>query len=110
MEGIETKRYEFAKAAMQGILANPNWNFNESWASLPAIQEADEILKELSKGIKTDFELNEDDKESMIQIMSNFETRANKDIQFLMRMAYQAGQKNPHENFEAYQNSIKRLL
>lgn len=44
-----TKREMFAMAAMQGILANPNWKFSEAYAAEAAIAEADQILEALSK-------------------------------------------------------------
>jgi hypothetical protein len=44
-----TKREMFAMAAMQGILANPNWRFSEGWAAGPALMEADELLKQLGE-------------------------------------------------------------
>lgn len=44
-----TKREEFAKAAMQGILAG-GWNVHEFGASYLALQHANAMLAELEKG------------------------------------------------------------
>ena len=50
------------------------------------------------------------DKEGLIRLMSNFETRSSKDIQFLMRMAFEAGKGEQHKDFDSYLATIKRML
>ena len=44
-----TKREYFAGLAMQGILANPNFNAEDSYAANEAIVQADELLEQLEK-------------------------------------------------------------
>jgi hypothetical protein len=43
-----TKREYFAAMAMQGLLANPEFKFEEKYTADYAIKEADELLKLLS--------------------------------------------------------------
>jgi hypothetical protein len=45
-EGL-TKREMFAMAAMQGMLANPKWEFSQAYAAVAALAEADELIKQL---------------------------------------------------------------
>lgn len=53
-----------------------------------------------------------EDKEKLICIMNNFETRSNKDIDFLMQVAYDAGRNHPmlFPDYESFKGWIKLLL
>lgn len=48
------------------------------------------------------------DREQLIAILSNFETRSSKDIQFLMRMAFEASK--THKSFDDWFAYVKREL
>jgi hypothetical protein len=48
------------------------------------------------------------DKQYLIQILSSFETRTSKDIQFLMRISFEQSKK--YKTFEEFQFAIKQLL
>jgi hypothetical protein len=64
--------------------------------------------------------MNAQDKEDLVRILNNFETRANKDIEFLMRVSFEAARaKSPHgiaaikpkyPDFESFQFELKRML
>lgn len=54
--------------------------------------------------------MSDKDKEYLTSILSSFETRSNKDIQFLMEQAFKAGRDTKFASFEAYMNYIKREL
>lgn len=42
-----TKREYFAAMAMQGLLSNPNWDYDKQYAAEYAIHEADQLLNAL---------------------------------------------------------------
>lgn len=50
------------------------------------------------------------DKQDLIQILSSFETRNSKDIQFLMKIAFEHGKNAKSKTFEDFQFEIKKLL
>jgi hypothetical protein len=54
--------------------------------------------------------MNEYDRKQLIQILSHFETRSNKDIQTLMRIAFEQGKANDFTSFDAFFIWIKRQL
>lgn len=49
-------------------------------------------------------------KELLAAILGNFETRSNKDIQFLMEQSFKAGKGKSFESFEVYLNYLKREI
>jgi len=49
------------------------------------------------------------DRNQLIQILSSFETRSNKDIQTLMRISFEYG-KSGFQTFDEFLNWIKREL
>ena len=51
-----------------------------------------------------------EEKEDLIQILSHFETRSSKDIQFLMKMAFKAGEGKEYSNYEQWFDCVKREL
>ena len=54
--------------------------------------------------------MSEYDREQLIAILSHFETRSNKDIQTLMRIAFEQGKEHSFESFESFISWIKREL
>ncbi|HYF69119.1 MAG TPA: hypothetical protein VD884_13340 [Ohtaekwangia sp.] len=54
--------------------------------------------------------MNQETKEQLIAILSNYETRSNKDIRFLMEQAFKAGQGKKYLTFQSWFEYIKREL
>jgi hypothetical protein len=54
--------------------------------------------------------MNNFDRQQLIAILSSFETRSNKDIQTLMRIAFEQGKDNAFTSFDAFMIWIKREL
>lgn len=54
--------------------------------------------------------ISERDKEFLIQVLSHFETRTNEDIQILMRIAFDAGDRGHFRSFTEFFEYVKREL